>query len=97
MANIIWHGIVRTILCLLLFVTRVGSLKNIQDKEKIRPFECGFDPMGDARLSFCMKFFLVCVLFLIFDVEVRLVIPLPFRSLYLLIFIIVLAAGLTYE
>ena len=40
------------------------------DEEKLSPYECGFNPYGDARIKFEIKFFLVGVLFLIFDLEI---------------------------
>ena len=73
------------------------NYKRNLDKEKNRTFECGFDPSGNSRLQFCMKFFLVGVIFLIFDVEVGLILPLPYRQPYIVLFIIVLVGGLTYE
>lgn len=50
---------------------------NLNNKEKMSPFECGFDPFSFSRVPFSLKFFYIGIVFLIFDVEIVIILPFP--------------------
>lgn len=78
----------------------------MHSRNKNTPFECGFDPKDTARIPFSLRFFLLGIVFLIFDVEVSLLFPLivalkvKFCSSILLggsFFLLILLFGLVHE
>lgn len=75
------------------------------DKEKLSPYECGFEPFGDARGEFDVRFYLVAILFIIFDLEVAFLFPWAvslsnigeFGFWSMMVFLGVLTIGFIYE
>nr|QHI42495.1 NADH dehydrogenase subunit 3 [Milvus milvus] len=65
------------ILSTILITLNLWLAQTNPDSEKLSPYECGFDPLGSARLPFSIRFFLSAILFLLFDLEIALLLPLP--------------------
>nr|UZT67582.1 NADH dehydrogenase subunit 3 [Tessmannella kiplingi] len=90
---------------LIIFINMLISKKNYKMRNKLTPFECGFDNISKLRLPFSIQFFLISIIFLIFDVEISLIFPIVkmFKIMYfsynnLFIYImIILIIGLYYE
>nr|YP_009643395.1 NADH dehydrogenase subunit 3 [Pyrrhopeplus carduelis]APO08813.1 NADH dehydrogenase subunit 3 [Pyrrhopeplus carduelis] len=90
---------------LMLLCTLISKTMN-SDREKSSPFECGFDPKSITRLPFSLQFFLIAVLFLIFDIEVVIILPMVLTMklmnninwmITMIIFMMILLLGLYYE
>jgi len=91
----------------LLVILGLGlSTKFRFDREKRSPFECGFTPKSTPRLPLSLRFFLIAIIFLIFDVELVLIFPVivaqtasqPIITRFILIvFLLILTAGLYFE
>jgi len=90
---------------MLLILNFLISKKKFISREKSSPFECGFDPISNTRIPFRIQFFLIRLIFLIFDIEITLLIPLIFLFKYInltiifstFFFILILIIGLYLE
>lgn len=89
---------------ILLLVSFVASAQK-PDVEKLSPYECGFEPFSEARVTFDVHFYIVAILFMIFDLEIAYIFPwavclgsLPFHGIRnMFIFLFVLTLGFVYE
>jgi NADH-quinone oxidoreductase subunit A len=75
------------------------------DAEKLSPYECGFEPFDDAHMKFDVRFYLVAILFIIFDLEIAFLFPWAvvlndigiFGLLAMFLFLAILVVGFIYE
>ena len=82
----------------------VFSPKN-PDPEKLSAYECGFEPFNDSRMEFDVRFYLVAILFIIFDLEIAFLFPWAislgkiglYGYLSMLVFLFILTIGFIYE
>ena len=90
--------------CVFVVINFILSPKK-PDPEKLSAYECGFEPFEDSRLEFDVRFYLVAILFIIFDLEIAFLFPwaislgnigiLGFASM--MIFLFILTIGFIYE
>nr|YP_009992030.1 NADH dehydrogenase subunit 3 [Rhipicephalus decoloratus]QNN85501.1 NADH dehydrogenase subunit 3 [Rhipicephalus decoloratus] len=99
------YVILMIISSLLFFLFFSLGFQGKKAKEKNSPFECGFDPFSLSRVPFSLKFFFIGIIFLIFDVEIVVILPFPLMMMmknlhYTFSFIIInvmILLGLLYE
>nr|AOY39376.1 NADH dehydrogenase subunit 3 [Psephenidae sp. BMNH 842687] len=91
---------------IMMMLVNMISKKSQTDREKSSPFECGFDPIKSSRIPFSLQFFLIAVIFLIFDVEIALLFPmvsimnmsnLNYYMIIVFLFILILLIGIYHE
>ena len=93
------------ILSLIIFVLSFLVSQKADDREKLTAYECGFNPFEDSRNEFDVRFYLVAILFLIFDLEISFLFPfiasfhcINFVGLYsMFFFLFILTVGFVYE
>jgi NADH-quinone oxidoreductase subunit A len=94
-------------LALGLLMLSLGFLfgRGSKTKAKLSPYECGFDPFEDARIPFDVRYYLVAILFIIFDLEIAFLFPwavslnkIGIAGIVAMgIFLLVLVIGFIYE
>ena len=90
---------------LILMLSAIVLAVRNPDPEKISAYECGFNAFDDARMKFDVRFYLVSILFIIFDLEIAFLFPwaVAFKDisdigfLSMMFFLLVLTVGFAYE
>ncbi len=90
--------------CAFIVLNYLASPKN-PDPEKLSAYECGFEPFNDSRMEFDVRFYLVAILFIIFDLEIAFLFPWAislgqigfFGFISMMIFLFILTIGFIYE
>ena len=92
-------------LALLIVLASLIIARQKPDSEKLSAYECGFEPFEDARIRFDVRFYLVAILFIIFDLEVAFLFPWAvslgdiglFGFWSMVVFLSILTIGFVYE
>jgi len=92
-------------LTLILFLATYNIYSSSTDLEKFSTYECGFTPLSNSRARFDIKFYVVAILFIIFDIEIAFLFPsvtifnflTGFELLVIAFFLFILTVGFIYE
>ncbi|MDF1871347.1 NADH-quinone oxidoreductase subunit A [Vannielia sp.] len=101
---VIFLGVAIALGLVLILAAVVLAVRN-PDAEKVSAYECGFNAFDDARMKFDVRFYLVAILFIIFDLEIAFLFPwaIAFQDISMaafwsmMVFIAVLTVGFAYE
>ena len=101
---IIFFGVALFLSIGFIFLNFVFAPKN-PDPEKLSAYECGFEPFNDSRMEFDVRFYLVAILFIIFDLEIAFLFPWAislgkigiFGFVSMMIFLFIFSVGFIYE
>lgn len=101
---LVFLGMASALAIVLMLAAAVIAVRN-PDPEKVSAYECGFNAFDDARMKFDARFYLVAILFIIFDLEVAFLFPwaVSFAGLTdvafwsMMVFLVVLTVGFVYE
>ena len=97
-------GLALLLMSLGLIIGRLGS-KSRGDAQKLSPYECGFEAFEDSRMKFDVRYYLVAILFIVFDLEIAFLFPWAvvlesigvFGLVAMGIFLFILVVGFIYE
>jgi len=73
------------------------SLSSSVSTDRLSSYECGFEPISPSYSRFCIKFFLLAIIYIIFDIEIGFLVPGLYSSSLVLSFTLVLLVGLLFE
>ncbi|NIY80290.1 MAG: NADH-quinone oxidoreductase subunit A [Rhodobacteraceae bacterium] len=101
---VIFLGLAIVLGLVFIFAALILAVRN-PDPEKVSAYECGFNAFDDARMKFDVRFYLVSILFIIFDLEIAFLFPwaVAFKDIgivgfwSMMVFLAVLTVGFAYE
>lgn len=104
-SKILIFMLIALVLAMVLFLLSYSLVLKKPELEKVSAYECGFDPFSDARSKFDVRFYLVAILFIIFDLEITFLFPwavalnsVGFVGIFtMLYFLVILTVGFVYE
>nr|YP_010564708.1 NADH dehydrogenase subunit 3 [Nymphon australe]UZA61085.1 NADH dehydrogenase subunit 3 [Nymphon australe] len=93
-----------TIIFIMIIINLLMSKKAENEMEKTSPIECGLNPFNTIMIPFSLQFFLITIIFIIFDIEVAMIIPFPITNssknsfmFSMILFLMILLSGFYHE